>query len=940
MTYISATHVPRKKQVAVWERKDPRERILRLFNADYSFYIDAEDGEATTIYGTKVAKVDFESSKEQSETKRRLKEKGIRTWESDLTPEFKILSKHFHDVPAPTLNITFYDIEVDYDPLIGFSSPANPYAPINAVALLHYWKREIIVIAVPPTDDWTDDRLKKGLDDINKTAPLQDGYTITSILVPTEKLLLQRFLTEIENSDVLSGWNSDLFDLPYITQRVAIVLDNEPISLETHTTQNPFTGQVKVEYANNPNGLLQQPNRFRNVKRLDFPTYGQPLFHIAKAKDGRLLGHTVNLKGRIHADYMSLYKKYEPGERHSFKLAVISDEVLVDGDTNEPTMPKLTYEGSLADLYRNDFAYFIRYNIRDAEILGGFEDVLGYVETSNQNYHISTGLFTHISGTIHLADGALVNYCHHTLNRVVNDMDRPQEDDSIDGALVLYPQVGMHQLFGSIDARSLYPSAIRACNMSPETLIGQFTRNVKDAREIAKCTDVLCTLVYEDNTSHTQTAKEWSEYLIEHQMSISGFGTVFSLKVQGFIPAVLTDWFSKRKQYQKLSKELDGKDPVKSAYYDKLQYVYKIKLNSMYGALTNLYFRFYDLRLGESTTATGRAVLTHQCRKVSELLDGNYDVDFPLYATVKDAVERGYTEEEANDIALFGPKFGGKHQSESVIYGDTDSVYFKTHATTVKQAAAIADHISNVINNTFPDFMRKTFKCTAGYDNIMAVNREVISDNGIFVDKKRYIIHLVDSEGKSVDKMKIMGLDTKKTTIPAYVSKQLNAFIERLLRGEEWEPISQAIVDFKDSLLADSIHDIRSIGLPKGVNGVEDYTNQYNIGGDGVRLPGHIAAAIHYNKCLEQYNDKQSPAIMSGMKIKVFYLKGHHGKFKSIAMPTDIEAVPAWFDNNFKVDVDMHIERLVDNPLTNILKAISKKTPTKRSILIDSAWEY
>ena len=104
-----------------------------------------------------------------------------------------------------------------------------------------------------------------------------------------------------------------------------------------------------------------------------------------------------------------------------------------------------------------------------------------------------------------------------------------------------------------------------------------------------------------------------------------------------------------------------------AAYADRLQYVFKIKLNSLYGAMTNLYFRFYDLRMGESTTATGRAILLHQCRKVSELLDGKYDVDFPLYETEKECIKNGVDAK----WALHGSYFNSEFQSESVVYGDS-----------------------------------------------------------------------------------------------------------------------------------------------------------------------------------------------------------------------------------------------------------------------------
>ena len=441
----------------------------------------------------------------------------------------------------------------------------------------------------------------------------------------------------------------------------------------------------------------------------------------------------------------------------------------------------------------------------------------------------------------------------------------------------------------------------------------------------------------ETGESITLPANQWSEYLVKSVWAVSGFGTVFSQHKQGFIPAVLTDWFNKRKQYKKLMKQFDGIDDDKSAYYDRLQYVYKIKLNSLYGALTNLYFRFYDLRMGESTTATGRNILKHQCRTVSLIMDGKYDVDFPLYETVDKAIKSGYTEEEARKIALHGPVFNGQFQSESVVYGDTDSVYFKTHAKDAAQAAQIADHIARRINESFPSFMQRAFKCAPGFDNIIAVNREIVSDNGIFVDKKRYIIHIVDSEGKTVDKMKTMGLDTKKTTLPAHVSSRLNGFIESFLTGTDWDTVSRGIVAFKRELIDAMKTDVRTIGLPKGINGIEDYSQRYKHD-TNTRLPGHVAAAIHYNKCLEAFGDKQSPVIMSGMKIKVFYLLGDHGKFTSIALPTDIEMIPKWFLESFRVDIDKHIERLVDNPLTNILKAIDKRCPTEQSMLIDEAW--
>lgn len=935
MPYISATHVD--DQVIVWERDDSGQRIVRDYPAPYYFYYDDKDGEYTTIFDTPVSKREFTKQSKYRAARKEYESDGVRMWETDISPEIRVLSNHYYGLPAPKLHVTFFDIEVDYDPQIGFSSITNPYAPINSVAILHSWKNELVVIVVPPEAGWNAKRLEY---EVNKVEPVPSKFTTRYIVCEDEAELLLCLLSEFKDSDVLSGWNSDLFDVPYVAQRITRTLDNQFIDLSTTESIAP-NGKVSLAYVDNPNNKISQsPGKFRCFKQLDFPTFGKPSWRVVTTTAGKLMGHTVDLVGRVRLDYLNLYKKYEPGERASYKLAAIADLVLVDEKTKEPILPKMEYEGSLADLYRQNFAFFVRYNIRDTEILDGFETKLGYVEIANQNCHLSTALFSHVGGTLKLAELALINYCHHTLKRVVKNVTEPEIDRQIDGALVLYPQVGMHEFVGSIDITSLYPTAIRSLNISPETIRGQFEGCELDFHEIASGTSMkLLTLVFEgDKRSVTKSAEDWREYFIERKWAVSGYGTVFDQTKMGFIPALLGEWFALRMKYQKMKKEaIAAGDSDKAGYYDRLQYVYKIKLNSLYGALSNLYFRFYDLRMGESTTGSGRAILRHQCRTVAKILDGKYDVDFPMYDTIKDAMETGYTEDEARLISLHGPRFNGKHESNTVVYGDTDSVYFKTYAENAEDAIMIADAVAAKVNQSYQPFMAQTFLCTPGYDNLVKCGREVVVDRGIFVEKKRYILHLIDLDGKKVDKMKIMGLDTKKTTLPAHVSAELNAFIERFLKGESWDSVAVTIVDYKEKL--SKSEDVTLIGLPKGVRGIEEYTGKY-ADDAGARLPGHVAASIYYNECLVEYKDKVSQPIISGMKIKVYYLKGKHGKFKSIALPTDIEVVPSWFLENFVVDRVAHIERLVDNPLSNILKAIGKTPPSAQSLLVDSLLSF
>jgi len=580
-------------------------------------------------------------------------------------------------------------------------------------------------------------------------------------------------------------------------------------------------------------------------------------------------------------------------------LAAIADTILTN-DKDEPTLPKLEYEGTLANLYTSDFPFFVRYNIRDTEILKGFEDALGYFDLANEMYHLSCGSFSQVSGTIRLFEQAIINYCHYELDGTIVTDGHPGEGGGIAGAYVLSPKVGWHSFVGAIDIQSLYPSAIRATNISPETLLGQFVETKTASDEIAKNSAVKLRLEWEDGIVDTALAYEWRERFEELNYAVSGYGTVFNLNKPGIIPTILTNWFNMRLDYKKLLAEARAKgDKEKIAYYDKLQYTFKIKLNASYGALSNAYFRFYDPRMGESVTATGRRILRHQCAKANELLTGEYE-----------------------------------YLGDAIVYGDTDSTYFETWTTDIDSAVKVADHVGNLVNQSFPKFMQDTFLIKDCH--IIKTERELVSDQGIFINKKRYFLHIADKEGERVDKLYIKGIETIKTTLPKVIAKQLNKFVERLLRGEDWADVAVDIVALKTEL--ETTTDIMSIGLPKGVNKVDEYTAKIND--LTARISGHIAAAIHYNLMLKEHDDHVSPVITSGTKIKVFYLTQMYGRFKSIAIPTDIEVVPQWFYDNFDVKREMHIERLVDKPLQHILTAIDRTVPDKQDLHVESLLEF
>jgi DNA polymerase elongation subunit (family B) len=865
MSYISADLSKDRSKVIIWERKNSKARHKKYYDAPYYFYVSDENGPYEDIFGNKLQKLEYPDSKTFYNAVQQNRANGMVMWESDISPIYKVLSHNYTKADKASLNITFFDIETDYDIERGYSDVTNPYAPINAISLYHKHEDRMVVYVVPPDTS---------IQDVpSEISELGEVY-----LCKNERDLLLKFLDEIENSDIISGWNSEAFDIPYVYER------------------------IKKCFGENI------------ANRLSFQEANPPYYKEIVDRNGTRKNALV-ISGRIHLDLMLVVQKFEPKERDSFALENVAEEILKD-------MKKLSYKGSLAELYRKDFWFFVRYNLRDSEILKGLEQKKGYISLAVTMAQLDTCPITDVMGTIKLTEMAITNYCHHELKKIVPDCqkDYSGSDGKFGGAFVLSPQVGEHSWVATIDVNSLYPSTMRSINISPEVIIGQFRNRHDDFLKIKMESPLDVTLDFDNSNmqSMTKSGKDWKKILKRAKWAISGFGTVFDQNTQGIIPALLTQWFAQRKSFKKIAgdaekKYLELKDTNPEAakkYYDEyrlndlLQQTFKLKLNSTYGACGNRFFRFYDVRLAESTTKTGVEVLLHMARLVGK---------------------------ELADVE--------EYPNPAVIYGDTDSILFKTFAENKKEAETIATYITNKINGSFSEFVRDSFCLNDGFDSLLAVSQEVIADRTIFIDgKKSYMLHLVKKDGNDVDDIKITGLPIKKTTIPKPVRLKLISSLENYLKNVPWDQVGLGLLEYKESLMNTDSFDI--IGLPKKIKGLEEYAAKFAID-KSTRLPGHVRASIFWNQCLEKYGDKVSFKISSGMKIRIFYFQKKIGDFNSIAVPVDLEVIPDWFKENFAelIDKEKQIDRLIDKPLNSILSAIKKTIPSRKSMLIEELFE-
>ena len=867
MSYVDAIWNRDKDIIYVVERDPKKGRIFQEYPARYLFYYPDQRGKYKSIYGQNLNKVTSKSYKEF------MKEKKIHSshslYESDINPIFRNLEENYLGKDAPKLNVAWFDIEVDFDPERGYSTPEDAFMPITAIAVHLQWMETLVCFAVPPKT-LTMEQAQEQVKDFPNT-----------ILFETEGEMLNAFLDIIEDADILSGWNSEGFDIPYTVNRVTKVLSKEDTRRFCLWDQFP--------------------------KKREYEKYGKAAV-------------TYDLVGRVHLDSLELYRKYTYEERHSYRLDAIGEMELGESKT--------VYEGTLDQLYNNDFKKFIEYNRQDCALLDKLDKKLKFLDLANTLAHECTVLLQTTMGAVAVTEQAIVNEAHH---RGLIVPSRPIRDEDANnqaaGAYVAYPKKGLHDWIGSMDINSLYPSAIRALNMGPETIVGQLRQDRTDQfiqeqmlvhkKSFASAWEGMfgsleyeavmrqdkayeITLDWQNGEQDVLSAAEVYRLIFESNQPwiISANGTIFTYENEGIIPGLLKRWYAERKDMQKkLKAAIEAGNKVEEEYWDKRQLVKKINLNSLYGAILNPGCRFFDKRIGQSTTLTGRAIARHMAGKVNEMITGEFD-----------------------------------HVGKSIIYGDTDSCYFSAYNTlkidiqkklipwdkdiVIQLYNTIADNV----NATFPQFMLDAFHCPKTRGEVIKAGREFVAIKGIYMTKKRYAILYYDKEGKRTDvdgkpgKIKAMGLDLKRSDTPEFMQKFLEEILTKVLNNAQEKEILERISEFRTEFKARPGWEK---GSPKRANNIADYQAQEEKKGKA-NMPGHVRAAINWNTLKRMNGDKYSQQIVDGMKVIVCKVKPNPLGYTSIAYPVDELRLPKWFQDLPFDHAEMETS-IINNKLDNLI---------------------
>ena len=882
MSYVDAIHSRDEDRIYVVERNKDGKREYKEYPANYVLYYPDSKGKQRSIYGDPVSR--FSTRKRQEFEKEKRIHSGKKLFESDVPVVFRCLSENYLGVDAPKLHTCFFDIEVDFDPVKGFSPTSDPFNPVTAISCYLDWLDQCITLVIAPKHMTPE------------TANEIIGEFENTMLFTSEKEMFDVFFQLIEDADVLTGWNSEGYDIPYMVNRVTRVMSKDD------TRKFCLMGQ------------LPKPREYERFGKSET---------------------TYDLVGRIHLDYLQLYKKYNYESRHSYKLDSIGEMEVGENKTQ--------YEGTLDQLYNKDFKKFIEYNRQDTMLLVKIHNKLKFLELANQLAHENTVLLPTVMGSVAMIEMAIFNEAH-SRGLVVPDKKRKVEHEEeisqAAGAFVATPKRGMHEWVGAVDINSLYPSVIRALNMAGETIVAQVRQTLTDqymkekgmklAREKKQYKEgdddvtgailwenlfgaleytaimnqergTILTVDYEDGRSVEMSAAEiWKMIFDSHKpWMLSANGTIFTYEKEGVVPGLLTRWYTERKVIQKQAKEAYGTDMYD--YYDKRQLVRKILLNSAYGALLNEHCRFYDKRIGQSVTLSGRQIVKHMMSTINESVEGIYS-----------------------------------HEGNAIVYGDTDSCYFTAYTTLKPQidsgeldwnkelCIGLYDGIADEANNSFPAFMERAFHAPRKNGEIIKAGRELIGDRSIFITKKRYAINIFDKEGKRKDKegqlgdIKAMGLDLKRADTPKYVQEFLMDVLQMVLQhGKNREDIIERVKEFKRVMVA---QDSWTKGSPKSVNNLTKHTQVFEKTGKcGV---GHARAAINWNYLRRMNGDNYSQSIVDGMKVVVCKLKPNPLGFNSIAYPVDELRLPNWF-KELPFDDEAMESTLVDEKIDNLLGVLN-----------------
>lgn len=822
MSYRNVVYNSREGTCTIFTWDQDGNRVSHTTTFEPYLYVEDPRGSETSIYGTKVLKRSFNNSYTRNKF---IQDSGIkRVFENVPAPQQFLLDMFWKENEKPEftkhkLKTCFIDIEtfsVD-----SFPDVDDPTHTINVITCYDTINKKFFTFGLKPyTGEGRDDLIYKHYD--------------------SERELIIAFLEYLEQDypDILTGWNTEGFDIPYIINRTERILGQEYVK--------------RLSPLNNVYFRTMRGNFGQEKKR-------------------------YYIDGIACPDFLDVYKRFCLKLRESYKLDAIGEIELGENKVDYGSM-------SLAELSERDWNTFIDYNIQDVNLLVRLEEKLQYLSLLRMLAYVGLTTLEGAMGTLQVINGAL---CIRARSRgeIISTFVRPAAEGKNPGAYVAEPKRGFKNNVVSFDANSLYPNVMISLNTSPETKVGR-----------VETIDDTVIIQHVSGKQFTLDKPAFAKFLKDEQCALSKAGILFTQKKKGIIPEFLEYYYNKRvevkkrlfKIKQQYKKDISNTTlKYEAERLNTEQMVIKILINSCYGYMGNKRAPIGDDDIASSVTLTGQAVIKMSNEFIKE-----------------------YLKQQVPDISDY-------NLDQCIIYNDTDSSYISIeplvesnlikfwdgkdiHQETFDKIQEIEDYLNVNIN-------KWATKALLTQDSRFIFKRECIADVGVFLQKKRYVMHILDDEGIKENKFKYTGVEVVRTTMPNAIKPYAKKIIETMLMSQSLSKTNKILNESYDTFKSLGPEEISFV---MGVKNYDKYEPQCNEFNTCKGMPIHVKSSYFYNKMLSKLNTgNKYEEISSGDKVRYMYLE-QPNKYGIGTIGFKYE-YPKEFDSLFKPDYEKMFDKIL-----------------------------